>query len=90
MEVPMAEEIKFTEKELQDLNGIQQKVSELLIKFGQHELQRINLDNSKKTLEAEYADLLTQQAQLASSLNDKYGPGVVDPTTGIFIPNKQQ
>jgi hypothetical protein len=85
----MAQEVKFAQEELVELNAMQQKVSDILIQFGQHELQRINLENSKKVLEAKYAELMKHQNELAQKLSDKYGPGVVDPSTGIFTSSQK-
>ena len=82
----MTEGIKFTDIELKELQTIQQKLSDVLVKLGQFELQRINLQNSKKKVEEEYSLLLLEQNELAKKLNDKYGPGVVDPKTGVFVP----
>lgn len=84
----MADEIKFTDEELKELTEVQQSVSDILIKFGQYHLQQITLDNSKKSLEEEYSNLVVKQSELAQRLNSKYGPGVVDPTTGVFTPQK--
>lgn len=79
-------EIKFTDDELVELRNVQQSINDILIKLGQLEINRINLDLSRKEIELEYIKNMEIQRDLAKRLSDKYGNGVVDPVTGIFSP----
>jgi DNA mismatch repair ATPase MutS len=82
--------IKFTEAELEELRSVQQQVNDIIIKLGQLEMNRINLDVSKKDSESVYLNLLSVQKDLAKKLSEKYGNGIVDPTTGIFNPTQSE
>ena len=82
-------EVKFSEEELVELRNVQQAVNDILIRLGQLEMNRINLELTRKDAELEYLKLMDAQKSLAKKLSDKYGNGVVDPVTGIFNPTEQ-
>ena len=77
-------------KSLQDLQtGYQEKTTTL----GQLSVQRIllnqqidALEQSMETVEKEYKTLQETERDLVKKLNDKYGPGQLDPATGVFTP----
>jgi prefoldin subunit 5 len=77
-------------KSLQDLQtGYQEKTTAL----GQLSVQRIllnqqieSLEQSMETVEKEYKTLQQTERDLVKKLNDKYGPGQLDPATGVFTP----
>ena len=49
--------------------------------------QQLNsIDEAEAKLEVEYAEVQETERTLVKSLNDKYGPGNLDPTTGVFTP----
>ena len=71
------------------MNG--SKISE----FGQIELelllanQRIEaLDDDKENLRTQYVELQNKERTLVQQLNEKYGAGQVDLSSGEFIPVK--
>ena len=37
-------------------------------------------------MESDYAELQQKERDLVKELNDKYGPGSLDPQTGVFTP----
>ena len=39
-----------------------------------------------ETVEKEYKTLQQTERDLVKKLNDKYGPGQLDPATGVFTP----
>ena len=48
------------------------------------------LDNAETQLEAEYGEIQQTERNLVKSLNEKYGPGNLDPATGVFTPVPQE
>ena len=45
---------------------------------------QIDLDEEK--LEEQHDNLVEKENELYKTLNEKYGPGQLDPTTGVFTP----
>ena len=63
--------------------------------LGRLEIQRIqteqaleNIHNDKLRLETRYSDLVDEERKVVSDLQEKYGPGNLDPDTGVFTPTK--
>jgi len=91
--VETSDELKFTEKELQELQDLQNGYQEKQALLGSLAVQRILLDQQSDALEArqtevetEYEGVQQQERDLVQKLNEKYGPGQLDPTTGVFTP----
>ena len=89
----MAEEVKFTDEELQQLGAIQTSYQNLQAGFGQLRVQRrlleqqLNqLEEAELNLENEYTKAQGNEKTFVKSLNDKYGPGSLNPETGVFTP----
>ena len=87
------QETKFSEDELKSLQDLQTSYQQKQLQFGQLEVQRLlvaqqleQLDNAKSKLEVEYGEVQETERTLVKSLNDKYGPGNLDPATGVFTP----
>ena len=72
----MAEEIKFTDEELKSLSELSQGYQNIQSAFGQMRVQKILLEQQK-------------ERDLVKELNDKYGPGQLDPASGVFTPTPQ-
>ena len=90
----MADPIKFSEEEMQQLAGLQQSYREKMEKFGQAKVQRLlltqqldALTNAEQQIEVEYRDVQESERKLVEELNNKYGQGTLDVETGIFTPN---
>ena len=86
-------ETKFSEKELKSLQDLQTSYQQKQLQFGQLEVQRLlvsqqleQLDNSKAKLEVEYGEVQETERTLVQDLNKKYGPGNLDPASGVFTP----
>ena len=91
--VETSDEMKFTEEELQGLQSLQTGYQEKQTLLGQLAVQRILLDQQSDALEArvteveqEYEGVQHQERDLVQSLNEKYGPGSLNPETGVFTP----
>ena len=87
------QETKFSEEELKSLQDLQTSYQQKQLQFGQLEVQRLlvsqqleQLDNAKAKLEVEYSEVQETERKLVQSLNEKYGPGNLDPATGVFTP----
>ena len=87
------QETKFSEEELKSLQDLQTSYQQKQLQFGQLEVQRLlvsqqleQLDSNKVQLEVDYGKVQETERKLVQSLNDKYGPGNLDPTTGVFTP----
>ena len=93
----MADEIKFTDEELKSLSELSQGYQNIQAAFGQMRVQKILLEQQKDGLEeaevkmeADYAENQEKERDLVKELNDKYGPGQLDPATGVFTPTPQE
>ena len=88
-------EMKFTEEELQSLQDLQNGYQEKQVNLGQLSVQRILLNQQIEALEArqvelesEYEAVQQEERDLVQKLNEKYGPGQLDPQTGVFTPSQ--
>ena len=88
-----ASETKFSDEELQSLRELQDGYSEKSAQFGQLKVQKLlveqqldALESTEVQFEKEYADLQQKEQDLVRKLNEKYGPGNLDPATGVFTP----
>ena len=84
-------EIKFTDEELESLQGLQTSYQEKQSVLGQLAVQKIllnqqidALNNRTSEVEQEYQTVQQEERDLVKTLNDKYGPGQLDPATGVF------
>tara|TARA_R100001377_G_C3085906_1_gene74068 strand:- start:159 stop:485 length:327 start_codon:yes stop_codon:yes gene_type:complete len=91
--VEASNEIKFSEEELKELGELQQSYQEKQAALGQIAVQKILLnqqleaiDNRQVELEAGYETVQQSERDLVKKLNDKYGPGQLDPQSGVFTP----
>ena len=91
----MAKAIKFTEEELNQITELRESNGNKISEFGQIELelllanQRIKtLENAKENLQTQYVELQNKERTLVQQLNEKYGAGQVDLSSGEFIPVK--
>ena len=90
----MADDIKFTEDEMKSLRDLQDSYTQKQAELGQVSVQRIllnqqmdTLDERQAQLESEYTQVQQQEQDLVKKLNEKYGPGQLNPETGVFTPN---
>ena len=90
-----SKEIKFTQDELTNIESIRDGFNEVQTLLGRLEIQRIqteqaleNIHNDKLRLETRYSDLVDEERKMVSDLQEKYGPGNLDPDTGVFTPIK--
>ena len=85
--------MKFTDEELQSLQSLQDNYRDKQAQLGQLAVQRIlmsqqmdALETRQTELESEYEAAQQDERDLVQKLNEKYGPGQLDPQTGVFTP----
>ena len=86
--------VKFTDDEMASLQELQNTYASISTQFGQLKVSRINLerqvynlDEMEDNLEKAWEENRQTESDLVKSLNEKYGAGSLNPTTGEFIPN---
>ena len=91
------EPVKFTDEELKSLQELQNTYASISTQFGQVKVSRINLerqmenlDDAENQLEQSWEENRQKESDLVKSLNEKYGAGTLNPTTGEFIPQPTQ
>ena len=84
-------EVKFTDDELKSLQDLQTNYQEKQVALGQLSVQRILVNQQMEALkirqdelETEYTTVQQEERDLVQKLNEKYGPGQLDPQTGVF------
>jgi len=89
----MAKEIKFTEDELKSLGDLQGKYNTVTNKFGQLAIAKLNFEKQKESIEdeefkitEELETIRNEEQELLSEITEKYGPGTLNPETGVFMP----
>ena len=93
----MADEIKFTDEELKSLQDLSQSYQNIQASYGQLKVQKIlnqqqadALEEAEVKMDADYKDIQDNERKLVEELNEKYGPGQLDPQTGVFTPAPPQ
>ena len=86
-------ETKFSDEELTSLRSLQEGYTEKQAQFGQLKVQKLlvqqqldTLETTEVQMERDYAELQKSEQDLVKQLNEKYGPGSLDPATGVFTP----
>lgn len=91
----MPDTLKFTDDEVNEIRFLQNKFQEKLIKFGQIQLETIELEdrlsllkNEQSRLRTEYISLQRTEQDLMDKLTNKYGEGSLNLKEGTFTPSK--
>jgi DNA polymerase sigma len=82
----MAEQIKFTEEEVQQIQSIRTQLQVAFQRIGELDIRRSELEKLRNQLLKQYDDIRSQEQQVFGTLNQKYGDGNYDPDTNIFTP----
>ena len=95
--VEASDEIKFSEEELKELGELQTNYQEKQTILGQLAVQKILLDQQVEAIEtrqteveSEYEGVQQSERDLVQKLDEKYGPGQLDPQSGVFTPIPQE
>jgi len=89
----MSENKKIEKVDIESIKELRQKSSELIVKFGEVELEFIYVENRKNELDTYKAGLLKELTELQESektlttdMETKYGQGNLNLETGEFTP----
>ena len=89
----MAEEVKFTQEEMNQLTELQQTYTAVQNAFGQLSVSRIRLDQevtaadeAEDRLRSDFAATQQKEREFVESISKKYGDGNLDLNTGVFTP----
>ena len=80
--------IKLSEDEIKLLNGIKNTREMLLKEFGKISILEIQTLTRKEAAKLKFENLENTQMEFAKQLEEKYGKGMIDIESGIFIPLK--
>lgn len=89
----MADDNKFTDDELKQINTIADTYSQLQTELGNLGVQKILVDERiqaiqerEEAIRGEWKTNQTTEKELVKTLSEKYGEGTLDPKTGEFTP----
>jgi len=89
----MADEKKFSEEELKQINEVADKYNALQTELGQLGVQKILVDERIQVIQdreleikKEWKQNQVTEGDLVKTLSEKYGEGTLDPKTGNFVP----
>lgn len=80
--------IKLSTEELETLENIQKHNQSIIKEFGLINISQLNLDSRKARAEKFFSDLKKSEVDIAKMLEDKYGKGTVNLSTGEFNATK--
>ena len=90
------DEVKFTEEELQSLNDLQVKYNTITNQFGQLAIAKLNLEKQTEVvndqefkLQEELDQAREEEQGILNDITEKYGPGQLDPQSGVFTPTTE-
>jgi len=82
----MAETVKFTEEELNEIKELQNLFNTVVYQAGQTQLEKIALDKKEKQVESNFEEVKRREQELVSKLTTTYGQGKINLESGEFIP----
>ena len=87
----MADNVKFSEEEMNKLKELQTGYLDTQNKFGQIAIARLNLRQQAEELskmeadtQEEFNTLQSSEKDIIEEFTEKYGQGTLDPQTGVF------
>ena len=84
----MAKDIKFSDDELKSISEIRTAYAEITNRFGQIQLTKYNLQKQEEQAEMDFESVKVKEQEVLKGITEKYGPGTLDPNTGVFTPSK--
>ena len=84
----MAEDIKFSDDELKQITEIRTNYAEITNRFGQIQLTKYNLQKQTEQAEIDFESIKIKEQEILQKITEKYGPGTLDPNTGVFTPSE--
>ena len=84
----MAKDIKFSDDELKQITEIRTSYAEITNRFGQITLTKYNLQKQEEQAEIDFESIKVKEQEVLKTITEKYGPGTLDPNTGVFTPSE--
>jgi len=84
----MAKDIKFSDDELKSISEIRTSYAEITNRFGQIQLTKYNLQKQEEQAEIDFESIKVKEQEVLQGITEKYGPGTLDPNTGVFTPSE--
>ena len=84
----MAEDIKFSDDELKQISDIRTAYAEITNRFGQIQLTKYNIQKQEEQAELDFESIKVKEQEVLKGITEKYGPGSLDPNTGVFTPSE--
>ena len=84
----MAEDIKFSDDELKQITEIRTAYAEITNRFGQIQLTKYNIQKQEEQAELDFESIKVKEQEVLKGITEKYGPGSLDPNTGVFTPSE--
>ena len=84
----MAEDIKFSDDELKSISEIRTSYAEITNRFGQIQLTKYNIQKQEEQAELDFESIKVKEQEVLKGITEKYGPGSLDPNTGVFTPSE--
>ena len=81
---------KLTVDEIKSLEKIENHNLSIIREFGLINIAQLNLNQRNERAEKFLSDLRESEVRIAKALEDKYGPGTVNLTTGEFNSTKSK
>lgn len=78
------EKIKLSQEELDKLTKFSDESNNITLSLGQVEVNKAILEGQKSSLLEKLSELQKDQNELAKELQDKYGVGTIDLSSGEF------
>ena len=82
---------KLTKEELETIDSIRNEASQIFFDLGRIAIRRRNvlnqIEDDEEKLENQHDDLVKKENDFYKTLQEKYGDGSIEPSTGEFIPS---
>ena len=73
-------------QELKSLGELQTAYQRITNAYGQIALAKHNLEAQEASVKQEFESAKANEQKLLNEITEKYGPGQLDPQTGVFTP----
>ena len=83
------DDIKFTEEELNSIGELQNNYLRITNALGQVSVGRLNLNAQEQALKDDLESNRQNEQDILNNITEKYGPGQLDPATGVFTPSEE-
>ena len=84
------DDIKFTEEELSSIGELQTDYARINNAFGQIAVAKYNLDLQEDAVRNDLQETRQKEQNILNTITEKYGPGTLDPATGVFTPTTEE